>query len=100
MTYILQIDFPITGPFGIEMTETFSELARSITKEPGFLWKIWTENENTQEAGGIYAFTTEEDAQNYLTMHTQRLIQFGITDSKHKIFKVNEGLTKITHKHF
>ena len=44
MTYILQIDFPITGPFGIEMTEAFSELARSITKEPGFLWKIWTEN--------------------------------------------------------
>ena len=33
-------------------------------------------------------------------MHTQRLIQLGITDSKHKIFKVNEGLTKITHKHF
>ena len=40
------------------MTEAFSELARSITKEPGFLWKIWTENENAQEAGGIYAFTT------------------------------------------
>ena len=33
------------------MTETFSELAWSITKEPGFLWKIWTENENAQEAG-------------------------------------------------
>ena len=53
MTYILQIDFPITGPFGIEMTEAFSELARSITKEPGFLWKIWTENENAQEVGNL-----------------------------------------------
>lgn len=100
MTYILQIDFPLAGPFGREMTDAFSELAESINKEPGFLWKIWTENENAQEAGGIYAFRTEQDAQNYLTMHTQRLAQFSIKHSTSKIFKVNEGLTKITNNHF
>lgn len=32
------------------------ELADSISQEPGFIWKIWTENQDTQEAGGIYLF--------------------------------------------
>ncbi|MCD9452081.1 YdhR family protein, partial [Yersinia pestis] len=45
MSYILQVDFPYTGPWGNEMTKAMEGLARSIAEEPGLIWKIWTVNE-------------------------------------------------------
>lgn len=97
LVYILQVDFSIEGPFSEDMAHQFSDLAKSINKEPGFLWKIWTENEYSKEAGGIYAFETENDAQNYLTMHSKRLASIGVNEVNAKIFTINETLTKITH---
>lgn len=32
------------------------ELAEYIATENGLVCKLWTENEETQEAGGIYVF--------------------------------------------
>ncbi len=32
-------------------------------KKKGFHWKIWTENEKTKEAGGIYVFEEKQDAE-------------------------------------
>src|SRR5699024_1456455 len=95
MTYILQVDFKMDGPFGKEMTDVFTDLAKSINAEPGFIWKIWTENQETNEAGGIYNFETKETAQKYLDMHTKRLTESGITDIRAKIFSVNGELTGI-----
>ena len=43
MAYVLQVDFKMNGPFGDEMAEAFSDLAKSINEEEGFMWKIWTE---------------------------------------------------------
>ncbi len=97
MSYVLQIDFKMDGPFGEEMSKAFTDLANSINDEPGFIWKIWTENKAEQEAGGIYLFETKQAAENYLTMHMERLSSFGITDARGKIFEVNEPLTNITH---
>ena len=96
MAKLLQIDFSFNGPFGQEMAEALKELANSIAEEPGFIWKIWTENEGTQEAGGIYLFENEESAKSYLDMHTERLKGFGISEVDAKIFDINEGLSKIT----
>ncbi len=56
MSYILQVDFPYSGPWGQPMVAAMEGLARSIAEEPGLVWKIWTENEATGEAGGIYMF--------------------------------------------
>ncbi len=42
MAYVLQVDFKMDGPFGDEMAGAFSDLAKSINEEPGFIWKIWT----------------------------------------------------------
>ena len=95
MSYILQVDFPYSGPWGQSMVEAMEGLAHSITEEPGFLWKIWTENEATGEAGGIYLFKDIPSAQAYLTMHTARLKGFGVPHVNGKIFAVNEALTKI-----
>ncbi|AOV07552.1 monooxygenase [Sporosarcina ureilytica] len=97
MAYILQVDFKHEGPFGEEMVAAFSDLAKSINEEKGFIWKIWTENEETKEAGGIYLFETKEDAKNYLDMHTKRLEDFGVTNVNAKIFTANDALTAINH---
>ena len=97
MIYILQVNFPIDGPFGQEMSTQFADLAKSINEEPGFLWKIWTENADEKEAGGIYAFDSYENAENYLNMHSERLKSMGVPSVNAKIFATNDTLTKITH---
>ena len=97
MVVILQVDFKMDGPFGQEMAEGFAGLAKSINEEEGFLWKIWTENSDAKEAGGIYLFETKEAAHKYLKMHTERLKGFGIEPVNAKTFEVNEELTKINH---
>ena len=96
MTYVLQVDFKMNGPFGDEMVKAFTDLAKSINEEEGFMWKIWTESPETNEAGGIYSFETKETAEKYLDMHTKRLSGFGITDVNAKIFAINSKLTEIT----
>lgn len=96
MSYVLQVDFKMTGPFGDEMAKAFTDLAKSINEEEGFIWKVWTENPETKEAGGIYSFATKETAEKYLAMHTKRLASFGITDVNGKVFAVNSKLTEIT----
>ncbi|MHC0552837.1 monooxygenase [Salinicoccus sp. CNSTN-B1] len=95
MAVILQVDFDMDGPFGEDMAEGFRELAESINEESGFLWKIWTENAEEKEAGGIYLFDTKEAAEVYLKKHTERLRSFGIDSVNGKIFNVNEPLTTI-----
>lgn len=97
MAYILQVDFKMDGPFGDEMAAAFSELAESINQEEGFLWKIWTENADAGEAGGIYLFETKEAAEKYVDMHVKRLAGFGIPQVNSKIFSVNTALTEINH---
>lgn len=95
MPYLLQVDFKMNGPFGDEMAEGFSDLAKSIKEEDGFIWKIWTENPEINEAGGVYLFETKETAEKYVDMHTKRLASFGITDINAKIFAINAKLTDI-----
>lgn len=95
MTTLLQIDFPYPGPWGDEMTAAMRGLAQSIAQEPGLLWKIWTENAERQEAGGIYLFTDPGSAQAYLTKHTQRLQGFGVTGIQAKVFEVNAALSQL-----
>lgn len=92
---LLQIDFPIEGPFGEEMTKAFEDLAKDIANEEGLIWKIWTENAANKEAGGIYLFSDENNAKQYLEKHTKRLNSFGIIDINAKIFDVNVPLSLI-----
>lgn len=95
MGCILQVDFPYTGPWGQEMAAAMDGLARSIANEPGLVWKIWTENQESNEAGGVYCFKDFQSAQAYSTMHTARLKSFGIPQVNGKIFGVNEPLSRI-----
>lgn len=60
------------------MSQVYRELAESINLETGMLWKIWTENGQTQEAGGIYLFDHAANAERYLKMQNARLESFGL----------------------
>ena len=100
MAYILQVDFPHYGIFGQEFVDGFTELAKDIKEEEGLIWKIWTENKETKEAGGIYLFADEANANRYLKKHTARLASFGYGNIRGKIFSVSEPLSKITKASF
>lgn len=96
MRYLLQVDFPHNGPFGDALSEAMSDLAKDIATEHGLISKLWTENEATKEAGGIYLFDNEEDALRYLKKHTERLEAFGYTDIRGKVFAINEALSALS----
>lgn len=96
MTYLLQMDFPFTGPFGDEFYKQMKELAEDIATEKGLVYKLWTENEETQEAGGIYVFDNLEDANRYQAKHTERLQSFGFSGIRAKTFIINKELSAIT----
>ncbi len=97
MAYLLQVDFPFEGPFGEEMAKGFWDVAKSINEEEGFHWKIWTESQDTKEAGGIYVFEEKQDAEKYADMHKARLQSFGVKDIRVRIFDINEKLTIMNH---
>ena len=100
MTVILQVDFPSQGPFGEAMSQAYQTLAESINQETGMIWKIWTENRDTEEAGGIYLFDNQENAEKYLKMHTVRLTSFGVKNIRGKIFQINSALSDINQVNF
>lgn len=92
----MYLDFPHQEPWGNEMaTSQMTELVESITKEPGFIWKIWTENKENTSAGGVYLFNTRENAEKYLEKHSERLTQWGYKDIRGRVFETNEKLSEI-----
>ncbi|MBO3099727.1 monooxygenase [Gelidibacter pelagius] len=95
MAVIMHVDFPHKDVWGKEMASQMKELAQSINKEPGFIWKFWTESNQDEMAGGVYMFDTRENAENYLKMHSARLGEFGYSDIRGKVFEINEELSNI-----
>lgn len=96
MPKLVQFDFPFPGPFGAELAEAMKDLADSIAREPGLIWKIWLENPQTGEAGGVYLFKDAKSADAYLAMHTARLAKLGVTQIRAKVFDVNTALSNFT----
>lgn len=97
MAVVLQISFKLSPTMlGEHLIEPATPLAQSITQESGFIAKIWTENPEQGEAGGIYLFKDRASAQTYLEMHQNRMAQWGATDIDAKIFDISEPLTQIT----
>ena len=92
---LLQIDFAYAGPWGDEMAAQMEGLARSIAETPGLHWKIWTENQAEQRAGGIYLFADHASATAYLDMHRARLASFGVSDIRAQLFAVGDALSRI-----
>lgn len=97
MPSLLQIHFNFPAEqMAAALTDAAMPLAKSITLEPGFISKIWTENPRTGEAGGIYLFEDEASALTYAKMHEQRVLAMGASAVQYKLFDVNEPLSRIT----
>jgi quinol monooxygenase YgiN len=95
MAVIMYVDFPHKGIWGDDLASQMTELVESIMKEPGCIWKFWTESKENEEAGGVYMFDTRENAQKYLAMHTERLKNFGYSEIRGRVFEINEKLSTI-----
>jgi hypothetical protein len=93
---VLQMDYPFSGPWGSEMAEEYSDLARRIADVPGLVCKVWTENPGTGEAGGIYLFEDEASLDSYLAGKIERMKASGVEGVRVRKFDVNEQLTQIT----
>ncbi|QEO15587.1 monooxygenase [Agromyces intestinalis] len=97
MAVIAYFEFPLAdGPWGGDAVGAFADLAAEISVEPGFRWKVWTEDPQRGVAGGVYLFADRASADAYVQKHTGRLAGFGITDIDARIIGVNDGLSALT----
>jgi hypothetical protein len=90
----INFDFPVEM-MGEALSKNAKDLAESINNEPGFVSKIWIENTNTAESGGIYIFKDMKSAEAYVKMHTERVKHIGATNITCKYFDINEDLSKL-----
>ncbi|MEL4358966.1 MULTISPECIES: monooxygenase [unclassified Luteococcus] len=93
MAVLVQMNFAHHGPWGSEMSDGFRELASTINDEPGFLWKVWIEDQPGELSGGIYVFDSRQHAEAYVAMHRERMAGFGVTAIEVHFFDVNEPLS-------
>ena len=93
---LLQMDYPFSGPWGSELAEKYFDLAHAIADVPGLICKVWTENAERGEAGGIYLFDDDASLDSYLSGKLERMKASGIEDIRARKFDVNERLTQIT----
>ncbi len=96
MPVALLFRFPFPGPWGEELAQASQELASDIAHEDGLVWKIWLENRETGQAGGIYLFEAAAAANRYRRKHEQRLGAMGLGEVKVDVFSVNTGLSVLT----
>ncbi len=93
---LLQINFDFPAEMmGDALTNGAKGLAESINKEEGFVSKIWIENADTEESGGIYIFKDRDSAEKYAQMHSKRVEDMGAKNISCKYFEINEVLSKI-----
>ena len=83
------------GPVTAEFLAGTRQLAESIAKEPGIIWKIWTVEDGTNHYGSTYLFRTRDDLETYKAMHLKRLEAIGITVTDDHIFDIMEDLSDI-----
>ncbi len=83
------------GPITDEFLAKTKELAESIAKEPGVIWKIWTIEEGTTHYGSTYLFKNREYLEAYKAMHSKRLEALGIEITTDHIFDIMEDVSHI-----
>jgi hypothetical protein len=91
---LLILDFP-NASFGPDRTAALVPLAEDIARQPGLLWKIWTEDRAGSRAGGVYLFESRAAAEAYHAMHAERLGARGVVGIEATYRAVNEALTRI-----
>jgi hypothetical protein len=93
---LLIMDFPARPPGGEAQAAALRALAEGIAREPGLLWKLWTEDRAGGRAGGVYLFADRASAEAYHAMHAARLGAQGIGPIEAQYRTLNAPLTAIT----
>jgi len=94
---IVQFDFPFFGPWGDELAEVAKPVAEHLANVYGLIWKIWTENPQSNRAGGIYLFKDKVSARHFAENHQIILHKMGVTEGIiFHIFEINEALSQFT----
>lgn len=88
--------FPFAGPWGEELAQASQALARDIANQEGLVWKIWLEDREREQAGGIYLFEDSAAASRYREKHERRLASMGLTGVMADAFSVNTELSVLT----
>ena len=96
MLTALIFHFPFPGPWGEAFTEYARDIARDVAGEPGLVWKLWLENRETGQAGGIYLFADAANAARYREKHERRLVAKGLLGATVNAFSVNAELSVLT----
>ena len=96
MPAALLFRFPFPGPWGEKLAQASQELASDIANEDGLIWKIWLEDRETRQAGGIYLFEDVAAASRYREKHEQRLAAMGLGGVMVDAFSVNTELSVLT----
>ena len=92
---VLHLRFKLRVPPGAFLADS-REAINIIASIEGLIWKVWTENHETGEAGGVYLFENEPALHAYLAAKIERMKAAGIDGLRVKEFDVNEPLTRIT----
>lgn len=94
---ILQVNFKIDLPRK-EYGKICDMLSQAIADSKGVLWKIWTIDEASNLAGGIYLFEDVESLNNFLQGDIVKQVAShpAISDLDAKIFDIMEEQCKVT----
>jgi len=94
---ILQINFTFDLPLN-EYQDMCRPAAPVIANVAGLRWKVWLMNEQEREAGGIYAFETDQAMNDYLggPIIGKLKTNPAIRDLRIKKFAVLEDVTSVT----
>jgi hypothetical protein len=94
---VLQVNFTFTTSRA-ELEAAWLQIAQPIADVPGLRWKVWLMNEAERQAGGLYLFESETEAQLYLDGPIVAALKAspGISNISAKLFDVLERHSAIT----
>jgi hypothetical protein len=94
---ILQINITPNVPLS-QLMEPFNQVAPVFAAVPGLVWKIWSANEETGIAAGIYYFKDQTSLDTHLgsDLHKGLFANPAFEKIEVKTFDVLEELSKVT----
>ncbi|MBP7546507.1 MAG: YdhR family protein [Corallincola sp.] len=96
MTQILvELTFHSRGPWGEQLEQASSELARQLAASPGLVWQLWLENPESHRAGLLSLFANRGQAEEFVQQHRARLESFGVVELDTRLFAINQPLSLI-----
>jgi hypothetical protein len=94
---ILMVTLDFSGSFP-DLERDASRLANPIANVPGLRWKIWLANPDTNSAGGLYLFETEQALHKFVDgpIAAEITNRPDFTNITMKVFQVMENASRKT----